>query len=111
MPHSDTITKLAHSATLDDISFTIVLNAWRRTKPSADAPFDDLLAFVGELLDAGFEPVTSPYTMPQSQPWPEKDRPAIFARITHEWVALTEDPTFLDICWFHLPKARHPAPD
>jgi hypothetical protein len=106
MTTSGIIMELMHTATLDDISFDIVLDAWRDTQPPPTATLNDLLDFIGQLLDVGFVPVTPP----PSTDWPEKDRQAIFDRITRAWEALTEEPTFLDICWFHLPPERHPAP-
>lgn len=105
---AEAIEMLRHAAVIDDTSFRDVVYLWRDTEPPEDATFDNLLEFVGEMLDAGFEPVSSPFATPPSQPWPEKDRQAIFDRMRREWDELTEELNFLHICWFYLPPERHP---
>jgi hypothetical protein len=90
-------------ATIDDVTFPSVLDALRdltETPPGQDDT-DHMLHFVGLMLDQGFVAVTSPYADPPSAPWCDGDRDAVLRRLRQEWEALDDDPTFLDLCWFH----------
>ena len=106
-PLVEVISQLAVSAQTDDVSFPIVLDAWRDVAeplPGADDT-ERMLNFVSLLLDHGFVAVTSPYADPPSAPWPEQARgkAAILQRVRREWEALDHEVTFLDLCWFHRP--------
>jgi hypothetical protein len=99
------LSQLAVSATLDDLSFPIILNAVRdvdHALPGSDDT-ERMLHFIGLMLDHGFIPVSSPYDDPPSTPWPEQGKAAILQRLRAEWDALDHEPTFLDLCWFHRP--------
>lgn len=105
------IAQLAVAASMDDISFPIVLNAARDVDNVSREADDTLhvMNFVAVMLDHGFVPVTSPYDDPPSVAWPEDGKDAILRRLRREWDALDHEVTFLDLCWFHRPaKAATP---
>jgi hypothetical protein len=99
----EVISELAAAAALDDVDFPMVLDAVRDLGPlpPGNEGMARVLSFVGVLLDRGFVPVTSPYSTPPSAPWPETARPAILQRLAREWASLQNEPTIVDLCWFH----------
>jgi hypothetical protein len=105
LPLDEVMSQLAVSSEIDDVSFPIVLNAWRdvdEALPGTDEA-EQLMNFVAVMLDHGFIPVASPYDDPPSVPWPEGGKDAILRRLRREWEALDHEVTFLDLCWFHRP--------
>jgi hypothetical protein len=105
LPLDEVISQLCVSAEADDISFPIVLNAWRDVADALPGATDTerLMNFVSVMLEHGFVPVTSPYDDPPSLPWPEHGKDAVLRRLRREWEALDHEVTFLDLCWFHRP--------
>jgi hypothetical protein len=97
------LSELAVPATLDDITFPMVLSTLRELDelPPGHDDTERMLHFVGLMLDKGFIPVSSPYSDPPSAPWTEQGKAAVLQRLRQEWEALDHDVTFLDLCWFH----------
>lgn len=90
---------LLDEAEIDDFAFQHVVSASRNMIGPDD---EDSKAYqiVEALLDLGVLPVTSPYTTPPSQFWPEKGREAIMHRLDHEYRKVSSPLSFLDVCWF-----------
>ena len=91
---------------LDDVSFdSIFLGAREMTGVSTDIPdIERAIMVVEELLRRGFTPLNNGPDEIWGAPWEEKTEAEIIARIRREFDQLTEEPSFLDICWFRAPR-------
>ncbi len=97
-------------AQVDDTSFdSVYIGAQQLTGVDADlSGIDRTILVIRELLKRGFIPVTTGYQVPSGVTWKETDAEEIIARIREEFSHLTEQPMFLDICWFRLPSESNP---
>jgi len=79
--------------------------------PREMSDIDRAIMVVRELLTLGFVPVNNGLEQIWGEPWQETTESDIIARIRREFAELTEEPSFIDICWFRLPPAaRDQAP-
>lgn len=58
---------------------------------------------VRKMLKRGFTPVNNGLDQVWGAPWAETTETEIIARIRREFSQLTEEPSFIDICWFKAP--------
>ena len=99
----EVVEALLEEADIDDFAFQHIISASQHMLGSGDDTSKAYLVLEA-LLDLGVVPVTSPYSVPPGQVWPEKDRSAIISRIDQEYRKIDRPLNFLDVCWFRKLK-------
>lgn len=90
---------------MDDVSFASIHQSAHGIvlRPFGLPRIEQTIMVVRKMLKRGFTPVNNGLDQVWGAPWAETTETEIIARIRREFSQLTEEPSFIDICWFKAP--------